>query len=257
MERLGNEKPRGLNANALRTWGMLFVVAGVISRGVLQGRILGIGDVTGAQLLDAMRNSYTMAIATAALILQALETCAVPIFAFFLVEGFSYTKSGRMYLLRVVGLALLSEIPFDLAMSGKMLNLSSQNPVFGLVLGLTMLYFFRRYQEKGLKNTLIKACVLIAAILWAQMLRVDHGAAMLVILTVLWALRKKPQLRFLMGATAAVACGIFSTFFMASPMGFLPLHLYNGDRATENRPVNYLAYPVILLVIGLAAQFLL
>ena len=44
---------------------------------------------------------------------------------------------------------------------------------------------------------------------------------------------------------------------MAAPMGFLAIHFYNGEKGEENRLVNYLAYPVILLAVGLAGAFLL
>lgn len=36
MERLVNEKPSGLSATALRTWGMLFLALGTVGRGILQ-----------------------------------------------------------------------------------------------------------------------------------------------------------------------------------------------------------------------------
>jgi len=43
---------------------------------------------------------------------------------------------------------------------------------------------------------------------------------------------------------------------MSSPMGFLPVHLHNGEQGGENRLVNYLSYPAVLLVIGLIAKYL-
>ena len=43
MERLGNTRPSGLHAGNLRAWGMLFVVAGIIGRSILQNQMLGVG----------------------------------------------------------------------------------------------------------------------------------------------------------------------------------------------------------------------
>ena len=71
MERLGETRPSGMNTNGLRTWGMLFVVAGIIGRSVLQKQLLGVGTVSGTQLLEVMQNSGAMAIAAAALVLLA------------------------------------------------------------------------------------------------------------------------------------------------------------------------------------------
>ena len=39
-------------------------------------------------------------------------------------------------------------------------------------------------------------------------------------------------------------------------MGFLVVHFYNEERGEGNRLVSYLFYPVILLVVGLAAQLI-
>ena len=72
---------------------------------------------------------------------------------------------------------------------------------------------------------------------------------LLLILAVLWALREKPMLRSMAGAMAALVCSVGSLFYMASPMGFLAVHFYNGEKGTDNRTVSYLAYPVLLLAV--------
>lgn len=256
MERLGDTKPRGLHTGGLRTWGMLFLAAGIVSRGLLQNRILGLTGMTGQQMLEVMSAADgSMAVATVALVLQALETCAVPIFACLLVEGFLHTGSWLRYLLRVAGAAALSEIPYNLAMGGKVLELSTRNPVFALVLGLFLLYFWQRYAEKTGANLLVKLCVTAAAVVWVGMLRIDHGIPVLVLVGVFWILRNKPLMRILAGSVAAMACSAVSPFYLLSAMGLLPVHLYNGEPGEGNRVVNYLAYPVLLTAVWLIGMF--
>ena len=77
-------------------------------------------------------------LATIALVCQAVSTCAVPIFAFLLVEGFLHTSDWKRYLTRVSLMALAAEIPYNLAMSSKLIDLSSRNPAFGLVLSFVL-----------------------------------------------------------------------------------------------------------------------
>lgn len=258
MERLKKSGSSGLTSNAVRTWGMLFLVAGIAGRSIIQNRLLGLGQMSSQELLDALSASQTaMILATAALVLQAIETCAVPIFSFLLVEGFLHTRDWKKYLLRLAGIALLSELPYNLAMSGSFWDTGSRNPVFALVVGLALMFFFRYYEAKALKNTLIKLFVLIAGVLWTVMLSVDHGVTLVLLIAILWALRSRPQLRNLTGAVASVAFSILSPFYVASPMGFLPVHLHNGEPGGENRLFNYLSYPVILLAIGLIAKYLI
>lgn len=254
MERLGNTKSTGLSRNALKALGMLFLIGGIIGRSVLQNQILGLGSVSTAELLAAMQaQESTMIVATVALILQALETCAAPIYAFLLTEGFRHTSDLKKYFLRVLGVAVISELPWNLAMGGKLLDTGSRNPAFALALGLVMLYLYSRFADKKLY------CVIatLAAFAWAWMMKVEQGVPLLLLILVLWLLRDKPLYRGFVGAAAAVLCTAISPFYLASPMSLLLLHFYNGEAEEQNRLVNYLFYPVALLAIGLVAMFVI
>lgn len=256
MEKIGESKPRGISAAALRAWGMVFLAAGVISRGVLQNRLLGLGNVSNQQLLELLNSDPSLMTASAAaLILQALEGCAVPIFALLLVEGFIHTKDWKKYLIRVAAAAVISEIPFDLAMSGSVLDLTSQNPGFAMALGLVILFFFNRFGESSGTNRFIKAIVVAAAIIWAEMLRIQHGTAFVVLICVFWLIQKKPQLRGLVGAGICMACTVISPYYIIAAMGCMVVHMYNGQQGTSSRVTNYALYPVLLLAIWLAASF--
>ena len=254
MERLGNTRPSGLHTGSLRAWGMLFVIAGIVSRGILQNRMLGVGLHSMQELMEMMQSSNTaMIIATIALILQAMETVAVPIFVFLLFEGFQHTSDWKKYVARVVGLAVLTEIPYDLAMNDKVLEFGSQNPVIGLVLCLALLYLFKRFEGKKL------VCVVmaLAGVLWAVMLKIDHGVPMMLMLCVMQVFRNKRMFMGFSGVAVAAMCMAISPFYIVAPMGFLAIHFYNGEKGEGSRIVNYLFYPVALLAIGLIAKFAL
>ena len=252
MERLGNARPSGLHSGALRAWGMLFAIAGIVSRALLQNKMLGVGLRSMEELMELMQTSDTaMIVATVALILQAVETVAVPIFVFLLFEGFLHTSDWKKYLVRVGGLALLTEIPFDLAINGKLLEFSSQNPVLGLLLCLVLLCWFKRFAGKKL------VCVImaLAAVLWALMLKVDHGVPMVLMICIIYLFRNKRMFMGFSGVAVAAMCVALSPFYLVAPMGFLAIHFYNGEKGESSRLVNYLFYPVTLLAIGLIARF--
>ena len=259
MERLANPNKRtGFTANALRTWGMIFLAAGAIGRGVIQNHILGFSGMDMQQMLSVMDSSQTaMNYVTLSIGLQALETCAVPIFAVLLVEGILHTSDFITYFARVLGLALVTEIPYNLAMGKGFLDFGSRNPVFSLVFGMLLIFFYQRYSQRSFKNILIKILVTLAALIWVKMLTVEFGAPMLLILIVVWSLRAKPMYRNFAGASAAIACSLLSPFFMASPMAFLIVHMCNWERDEDNVLVNYLMYPVMLVVAAAVGAFLL
>ena len=253
MERLGNTRPTGgLHAGALRAWGMLFVVAGIVSRAILQNQMLGVGLRSMQELMELMQSSDTaMIVATIAIVLQATETVAVPIFVFLLFEGFQHTSDWKKYLLRVAGLAVLTEIPYDLAMNGKILEFGTQNPVFGLVLCFVMLLLFRRFAGKKL----VCIAMALAGFVWAIMLKVDHGVPMMLMICVMHLFRNKKMYMGFSGMAAAALCIGLSPFYLVAPMGFLAIHFYNGEKGNSSRLVNYLFYPVALLAMALIAKF--
>lgn len=156
------KRSSGISSNGLRTWGMFFLLAGMLGKSILQNGLLNLGAVSFGQLLEQMQTSRAaMLYATLALLLQAMETCAVPIFAFLLVEGVEHTSSLRNYALRVAGLAVLSELPYNLATSGKLLDTTSRNPVFGLVVCLVMVYLYQKFPEKNAPHLLLRVLVTV------------------------------------------------------------------------------------------------
>ena len=259
MERLARreEAREGISRTALRLWGLLFAALGIGGRAILQNGLLDMGSITGDQLLEAMMSSsQTMVYATLALVLQAVESCAIPIFAFLLVEGVQRTSNLDKYLVRVVGLAFLCELPYNFAMSGSLWDTSSRNPVFGLAFGMAMLYLFRLYGGNTVGKRMLRVCIIAAAVLWPMMLQVQDGACCVIMVAVLWLCREKKQYRTFIGCAAGALCSLLSVYYLAIPMAFMVIHFYRGEKGEENKLLNYLAYPALLLCAGVAAGFI-
>ena len=255
MERLArrDEKRDGISRSALRLWGLLFAIPGVISRAIIQNGLLNMGSITNEQLLEAMMSSsQTMVYATLALVLQAVEACAIPIFAFLLVEGVQNTSNLNKYLVRVVGLAFLCEIPYNLAMTGAFWDTSSRNPVFGLAFGMGMLYLFRLYGDNTISRRLLRVAITAAAVLWPMMLRIQDGACCVIMVAVFWLCRDKKQFRTFAGCAAGAICSLLSIYYLAIPMAFMAIHFYRGEKGEENKVINYLAYPALLIAAAVA-----
>lgn len=257
MERLRTEQPKGLSRSGLRKWGMLFVILGVFGRSVLQTRFLGLMHMTSDQLLEAMNTGSDVVIAvTISVVLQFVETCAVPIFAFLLAEGFTHTSDALKYLCRVAGVAVLAELPYNYAMSEKLLDFSTRNPAFGILLAAIVLYLYKLFSQKNAMNLLLKTVFTAAAIIWCGMLRIEQGIPIVMVTLVFWAVRNRPNIRNLVGGAAAMVCSLYSPFYMVSPMSIMVLHFYNGEKGEENRLVSYLFYPAVLLVLAVAGSMM-
>ncbi len=237
----------------IRVCGMIFLLLGACGA-MMQTQLLGAGNLTNSQLLTALeQNLDLMENATIALALQAAGSAALPIFVFLLVEGATHTSNFGKYFLRVLTLAIVCQVPYNLVMSGTIGTITRLNPVFAQVMGLIMLYFFRRYSDKKFSNFLIKFTAVLGVFLWSVILGIDHGPCCAILTALLWMLRGKPNLQTFAGIMTVFCCSIFSMFYLAAPIGFLILHFYEGKQGSENRLINYFAYPVILLVCGLVA----
>ena len=182
-----------LHRSALRAFGRIALAGGLV--GSFIQRSLGVGAVANSELWQMLQDSNTaMGRATIALMFQALEACAVPIYVSLLVEGANRTSSYKYYFLRV-------------------------------------LLFF-----------------------WGNLFRVSDGACCVILAAVLWALRDRDNFRNLAGAMAMVGCSIFSPFYLVGALGFLPVYFYEDELKPKcNRHINYLSYPVLLLIFWLVS----
>lgn len=258
MERLAQtNRTRGMSASALRMSGYFCLLMGIAGKGLIQNGMLGLTGLNTQEMLGVLeQSSEAMTLATVSIVLQALETCAVPIFAFLLVEGFQKTSSYQHYLTRMILVALASEIPYNLAFGGRLFVMDSRNPVFAMVLCLLMLYFFRYFSARSVRNTAIKAVVTVSALLWSGMLGIEHGAFLVLITAVFWLMRSKPGFQLLAGCGAAGIATLFSLFNLTAPFSCLLLYLYNGEKGDSNRVFNLICYPLMLLIAGIAAIYL-
>lgn len=246
--------PNGRDAASIRKWAMIFLAIGIIGQALIQNGLLSMNSITGDQLVNAMdADPAVMTLVTVALVCKIIETCAASLFAFLLVEGFRRTSSFEKYLLRIGGLAVVSEIPYNLAYGGKLLDLGSRNPVFGLFIALVMLFFFNRYAEKGFKNSAIKLLIFTAAFLWCRMLGIEQGVCLVTLVAVLWLARSKGDMRALYAFVGSMLCTIFSIYYMGSCLSCIMLHRYNDERGEQNQKLNYAFYPAALLIVGIVS----
>ena len=87
-----------------------------------------------------------------------------PIFCFLLVEGFQKTRSIGKYVFRLGLFALISEMPFDLACSGRVLEFGYQNVYFTLFIGILSLCAFDFFAKHDVHKVL-QVLLTIAGIL--------------------------------------------------------------------------------------------
>ena len=81
-------------------------------------------------------------------ILRIIGRFSFPIFCFLLVEGFFHTSNVKKYMFRLFGAAIISEIPYNLCMMGRVWYQKEQNVMFTLFLGLVLIYLFEQFESR-------------------------------------------------------------------------------------------------------------
>lgn len=186
-------------------------------------------------------------------ILRSIGRLAFPIFCFLLVEGFLHTKNAKKYALRLGLFALISEIPFDLAFNGRLLEFSYQNVFFTLFIGLLMLICLRYFEETLPPHiSWLRFIVALTAILLASFLRTDYDAFGIMLIFLIYEFRSLPKLRCIAGAILM----LFNS--TTGWLAFILLWFYNGERGRQlPKYFFYAFYPVHLMLLWLVRILIL
>lgn len=97
-------------------------------------------SLRAAALLCMLADHAGLALFPAANAFRCVGRLAFPLYCFLLAQGYLHTRSVRAYARRLLLAALLSEIPFDLLIFGRLACTVEQNALFSLLLGLMALY---------------------------------------------------------------------------------------------------------------------
>lgn len=225
---------------------------------------------------------------------RAIGRVSFILFCYLAVESFLHTRSRRNYLLRLGGFALISEIPFDLAFSDKIIDQNSQNVFFTLLIGIFVLTVWewtgksirmlrkcRKKRDAGwhMSNVIfvaVRVCVLPLGCAAAYYLNTDYRYMGVILILVFYFFRES---RIGIKAAAAGCVMFFGTwsvnclryadiyavsyllrFSMREMYGlfaFVPIALYDGRKGKQLPKAFYYAfYPVHLLLLHCIARMI-
>lgn len=222
---------------------MLIQSAGIV---IVENGLIDLSQYTQAELSKALASSADlMTLAGIGSMMQIIGGLGVPIFAFLLVEGFLHTSSYRKYLLTMLLFALLSEIPYDLAMYRKVWDFTGQNALFSMIICLLMLYFLRMARErKGFLSSMFQGLIVLTAVFWVSFFRMNCGLCLVLLTAVFYLFYSRNVLKTVLGV-------LISLLYVTGPLSFYGLWCYNEVR-TDRFPkyAYYVFYPLHLLILA-------
>jgi hypothetical protein len=192
------------------------------------------------------------------LIMRCIGRLSFPIFVFLLVEGFHHTKDVKKYLLRMGAFALISEIPFDLAFYGKVLEFNHQNIFFTLFLGLLCMYLMSIVEKKFSRNflvmNLLNALLTLMIGIIAFIMKTDYDYRGIILIVAFYLFRESKLLRgFSLLFVSGYLLGYINILATAS---IIPITLYNGQKGKSIKYAFYIFYPAHLLILAFINRFI-
>ena len=188
--------------------------------------------------------------------MRIIGRLAFPIYCFLLAEGFQKTHNVKKYLGRMFLFALISEIPFDLALSGRLWDTEYQNVFFTLFIGLMVIAGLRLVDQRlagtetwrKLAGVGLYAVIIVAGSALALVLKTDYSFKGILAITVLYLFRSRRKAQVWAGVIVFL---LMDGLEMIAALSFLLIWFYNGERGRQNKYFFYFFYPVHLLLLWL------
>lgn len=201
--------------------------------------------------------------------MNCLGRAGFPIFAFLIAEGYYHTHDYGKYKKRLLVLALISEIPFNLMYTGSWIFPFHQNVVFTLLFGLMAVHAMERFRTT---KKIWWLPIMVAYLYLPKFLFADYGEVGAFIV-LMFAVLRKPDWRFRLAQAVILflVCqfGIQGYVYLVGPFEItresfsllaLPLlWLYNGQLGKKSKAIQmgwYSFYPVHMLVLALLYRIL-
>lgn len=205
--------------------------------------------------------------------LTCIGRLAFPMFAFMIVEGYFHTGNLRKYVLRLLVVALLSEIPFNLMYSSSWIFPFHQNVIWTLFMGLGCVHLNECVRKKG--KTLLyfftAAVTALIGFLLGMITFVDYNGVGVLTVLVFYFFRERKwwsllgQVILLYYLNVEVLSGLYYDVVVwefhfqlvqqgLALLALIPIWLYRGRQGYHSKVFQYVCYgfyPVHMLLLYL------
>ena len=196
-----------------------------------------------------------------------------PMFAFTIVEGYFHTSNLKNYVKRLLIFALISEIPFNLAMGSSIFYPIHQNVLWSFLISIGLIHWNEKAKATGKKwKQVAFGCVtIILGYILGLLTMVDFYHAGILMVLVFYFFRQKKWWSYvgqvvclwyinaeLLGGYGYEIQLFGETYFLQrqtfAMLALIPIWLYRGRQGYHSKLFKYICYgfyPVHFLVLGL------
>lgn len=201
-------------------------------------------------------------ITSIALVFRMIGRISMPLFAFCISEGFFYTGDERKYALRMFIFAILSEVPFNYFISGRIIYTESCNVLFTFTIAIFVLSMCRYCDRIGKRAIVIEAIFVILGMGAAYVLKTDYSYRGVALVVLFYYTRFNPYFRYVMATLILWMEG--NAMSLAAPLSLVIIYFYNGKRKGSEHKGNiflgkwifYYFYPLQFIILGLVKRYI-
>lgn len=250
LERRRSWFPR-VSDNSLKIAGAILMTLYFFGAAVIQNGILQVNRYTPQQLNELLAGDpNAMLWAGIASVAEIIGMTGISIFAYLLAQGAQHTSSMGKYILSVLIFALISEVPYDLAVYGQVWNWESQNTLFSVLIALVCLWMMKYVEGRGAVSYVLGVVAAAGGCLWSLLLRCKFGWGFVLISAALFLLRRNRVISLIAGLGASLV-------YLTAAMGFILVSICTGERRVDESRLTkygyYVYYPVMLLLLALVS----
>ena len=205
--------------------------------------------------------------------LTCIGRLTFPIFAFLIVEGYFHTRNLKKYVQRLLLFAVLSEIPFNLAMGSSVIYPIHQNVLWSFLIAIGLIYWNEKAKasRKLWKRILVGCVTVILGYILGIVTMVDFYHAGILTVLVFYFFRQGKWWSYIgqfvclwyinmemLGGFSYMITFMGQTLFVPRQgfalLALVPIWLYHGKKGYHSKWLqyfNYAFYPVHLLILGL------
>ena len=192
--------------------------------------------------------------------LRAVGRLSFPIFAYLLTEGYVHTKSFSKYFLRLLVLAIVSEVIYDYVFFDSFIYLGANNIFFTLSLGLLTLFLLDKskvlinkyFKDKRDLVIILPATYFLIIIimgLLGEFLCFSYGMLGVFVISFFYLFKGNFPFLFISVSLITLILGEPMQYF--SLFSLILIYFYNKKLGKSCKLFFYLYYPLHILILGL------
>ena len=205
--------------------------------------------------------------------LTCIGRISFPIFAFMIVEGYFHTSNLKKYAGRLFVFALISEIPFNLAMGSRIFYPVHQNVLWSFLISIGLIFWNEKAKttHKIWKQIIVGCVTVVLGTLLGLLTMLDFYHAGILTVLVFYFFRQRKWWSYLgqficlwyinteiLGGFGYEINLFGNTHFFERQglalLALIPIWLYKGKQGYHSKTFQYICYafyPVHLLILGL------